>query len=201
MDCSPPGSFVHGNSPGKNTGVGCHALLQGIFPTQGINPGLPHCRQILYHLSHQGSPIIVAGKIQSLHFSLVAQSCLTFCSPLDCSTPGFPVRRRLLELAQTHVYWVGDAILPAHPLPPSPPFAFNLLKHQGLFQWVSSLHQVAKNNFLQTGLLFPTSTSKSFFIPYPSLLSPLSTPTPSNFSYLSPQWSTNHAVTSLINNF
>ena len=42
------------DSPDKNTGVGCHALLQGIFPTQGSNPGLPHCRWILYHLSHQG---------------------------------------------------------------------------------------------------------------------------------------------------
>ena len=46
MDCSSPGSSVHGDSPGKNTGVGCHALLQGIFPTQGSNPGLAHCRQI-----------------------------------------------------------------------------------------------------------------------------------------------------------
>ena len=55
MDCSPPGSSVHGDSPGKNTGVGCHFLLPGIFPTQGLNPGLPHCRQILYRLSHQGS--------------------------------------------------------------------------------------------------------------------------------------------------
>ena len=44
MDCSPPCSSVHGDSPDKNTGVGCHALLQGIFPTQGSNPGLPHCR-------------------------------------------------------------------------------------------------------------------------------------------------------------
>ena len=44
------------NSPGENTGVGCHFLLQGIFPTQGLNLGLPHCRQILYHLSQQGSP-------------------------------------------------------------------------------------------------------------------------------------------------
>ena len=44
MDCRPPGSSVHGDSPGKNTGVGCHALLQGIFPTQGSNPGLLHCR-------------------------------------------------------------------------------------------------------------------------------------------------------------
>ena len=47
MDCSPPGSSIHGDSPGKNTGVGCHALLQGIFLTQGLNLGLPHCRRIL----------------------------------------------------------------------------------------------------------------------------------------------------------
>ena len=45
------------NSPGQNTGVGCCALLQGIFPTQGLNPGLPHCRQNFYHRSHQGSPL------------------------------------------------------------------------------------------------------------------------------------------------
>ena len=54
MDCSTPGSSVHGDSPGKNTGMGCHALLQGIFPAQGLNPDLPHCRWILYWLSHQG---------------------------------------------------------------------------------------------------------------------------------------------------
>ena len=59
MDCSPPGSSVHGNSPGKNTGVGCYALLQGIFSTQGLNPGLLHCRRILCGLSHQGSPRIL----------------------------------------------------------------------------------------------------------------------------------------------
>ena len=47
------------DSPDKNTGLGCHALLQGIFPTQGLNSGLPHCRQILYHLDHQGSPKIL----------------------------------------------------------------------------------------------------------------------------------------------
>ena len=50
-DCSPPGSSIHGDSPGKNTEVGCHFLLQGIFPTQGLSPGLPHCRWILYCLS------------------------------------------------------------------------------------------------------------------------------------------------------
>ena len=53
MGCSLPGSSVHGDSPGKNTGVGCHALLQGIFPTQGSNPSLLRWRRILYHLSHQ----------------------------------------------------------------------------------------------------------------------------------------------------
>ena len=59
MGYSPPGSFVHGDSPGKNTGMGCHAFLQGIFPTQGSNLGLPHCRWILYCLSHQQSPGIL----------------------------------------------------------------------------------------------------------------------------------------------
>ena len=71
MDCSWPGSSVHGDSPGKNTGVGCYALIQGIFPTQGLNPGLPHCRQILYHLSHQGSwspEWALSGSFPSLSF-------------------------------------------------------------------------------------------------------------------------------------
>ena len=71
-------------------------------------------------------------------------SHVQFCDLMDCSMPGFPVHYQLPELAQTHVHWVGDAIQPSHPLsPPSPP-AFNLSQHQGLFQWVSSLHQVAK---------------------------------------------------------
>ena len=47
MDCSLPGSSVHGDSPGESTGVGCHTILHGFFPTQGLNPGLPHCGQIL----------------------------------------------------------------------------------------------------------------------------------------------------------
>ena len=59
MDYSLPGSSVHGDSAGKNTGVGCHALLQRIFPTQESILHLPHCRWILYHLSHQGSPRIL----------------------------------------------------------------------------------------------------------------------------------------------
>ena len=59
MDCSLPGFSVHEDSPGKNTRVGCHALLQGIVPTQGSNPGLPYCKQILCCLSLQGSPRIL----------------------------------------------------------------------------------------------------------------------------------------------
>ena len=63
---------------------------------------------------------------------------------MNCSTPGFPVRHQLLELAQTHVHRVADATQPSHPLSsPSPP-AFNLSQHQHLFEGVSSLHQVAK---------------------------------------------------------
>ena len=58
VNCSPPGSSIHGDSPGKNTGVDCHTFLQGIFPSQGSNPGLPLGRQILYCLSHQESPIM-----------------------------------------------------------------------------------------------------------------------------------------------
>ena len=62
---------------------------------------------------------------------------------MNRSTPGLPVHHQLPEPTQTHVHWVGDAIQPSHPLS-SPSPAFNLLQHQGLFKWVSSLHQVAK---------------------------------------------------------
>ena len=82
----------------------------------------------------------------------VTQSCPTLCDPMDCSTPGLPVLHYLLELAQTCVLWVSDAIQPSHPLSlPSPP-ALNLFMHKGLFQWVSSLHQVAKILELQLQL-------------------------------------------------
>ena len=74
----------------------------------------------------------------------VAQSCLTLCDPVDCSTPGFPVLHHLLELAQTHFHWVGDAIQPSHRLSSPSPRAFNLSQPLGIFQWLSSLHQVAK---------------------------------------------------------
>ena len=82
--------------------------------------------------------------ISSVQFSSVIQSCLTLCDPMDYSTPGFPVHHQLLEPTQTHVHHLGDAIQPLHPLSsPSPP-AFNLSKHQDLFQWVASLQRVTK---------------------------------------------------------
>ena len=79
----------------------------------------------------------------SAQFSSVIQSCPTLCDPMDCSMPGLPIHHQLPEPTQTHVHRVSDAIQPSHPLSsPSPP-AFNLSEHLGLFQLVSSLHQVA----------------------------------------------------------
>ena len=74
MHCSLAGSSVHGNSPSKNFRVGCCTLLQGIFPTQGSNPGLPHCRQILYHPSHQGSPDKVQNELKLIYILEVRDS-------------------------------------------------------------------------------------------------------------------------------
>ena len=80
----------------------------------------------------------------SVQFSLVTQSCLTLCDPMDCSTPGLPIHCQLPESTQTHVQRVGDTIQPPGPVSsPSPP-AFYLFQHQGLFKWVGSLHQMAK---------------------------------------------------------
>ena len=79
-----------------------------------------------------------------VQISSVAQSCLTLCDPMNCSTPGLPVHHRLLEFTQTHVHWIHDVIQPSHLLlSPSPP-ALNLSQHQDLFQWINSSHEVAK---------------------------------------------------------
>ena len=124
--CYPLGCNSPWNSPGQNTGVGRLSLLQGIFPTQGLNPGLPHCGQILYQLSHKESPrtlewvaypfsrgssqprnqtrfsCIAGGFFTNWAMreawdllwwfgSLVAKSCLTLATPMDCSPPGSSV--------------------------------------------------------------------------------------------------------------
>ena len=80
----------------------------------------------------------------SLWFSSVTWSCLTLGNPIDYSTPGFLVHYQLLQLAEIHAHRVGNAIQPSHPLSSPYPPAFNFSQHQGLYQWVSSLHQVAK---------------------------------------------------------
>ena len=176
----PHGLHSPWNSLGQNTGVVSLSLLQGIFPTQGSNSGLPRCRRILYQLSHRGSPLcgeLCVGEMKwydvwgqenrkegkeggANHIlkqnkqkskgdrlnkcdSSVIQSCPTLCDPMNRSTPGLPVHHQLLEFTQTHVHRVGDAIQPSHSLS-SPSPALNLPQHQALFQWVSSLHQVAR---------------------------------------------------------
>ena len=81
---------------------------------------------------------------QALQFSSVAQPCPILCNPMNCSMPGLPVHHQLPEFTQTHIHRVNDAIQPSHPLlSPSPP-APNPSQHQGLFQRVNSLHEVAK---------------------------------------------------------
>ena len=104
----------------------------GDLPNPGIQPDFLHCRQILYRLCHQGRPLC---HIISLHICCrsLTQSCLTLCSPMDCSTPGLPVHHQLPELAQTHVHRVSDASQSSHPLS-SPSPALNLSDHLGLFQ-------------------------------------------------------------------
>ena len=118
---------------------------------------------------HQQSPFTV------FHIGCfsVSQSCPTLCDPMDCSIPGFLVLHHLPELAQTHVHWVGDTIQPSHLLS-SPSPGFNLSQHQGLFQWISCSHQVAKILELQP----QPQSFQSFFhiveILYPFLLSSVS---------------------------
>ena len=83
-------------------------------------------------------------RFSSVQFSSVAHLCPTLCDPMNLSTPGLLVHHQLPESTQTHVHWLGDAIQPSHPLSSPTPPALNLSQHQGLFQWVSSSHQVAK---------------------------------------------------------
>ena len=82
-------------------------------------------------------------ELPSVQFSSVAQSCPTLCDPMNCSTSGSPVRHYLPEFTQAHAHWVDDAIQPSHPLSSSSLPAFHFSQHQGLFQWVGSLYQVA----------------------------------------------------------
>ena len=99
----PLGLYTLWNSPGQNTGVDSHSFLQGIFPTQGLNPGLPHCRQILYQLSHQGSPFSSKGE------KLTAPPCQV------SGYKKFPTGQPSTPLINVHTRWVTQQTNAASP--------------------------------------------------------------------------------------
>ena len=105
-----------------------------------LTPWISNCVLWLKNDANENSSLITL----SICCCSLAKLCPTLCDFIYCSTPGFPVLHHFLELAQTHVHWVSNAIQPSHPLSsPSPP-AFHLSQHQGLFQRVGPPHQVAK---------------------------------------------------------
>ena len=127
-------------------------VLAGLFSLQKLWGesflGLPALGKCRHSFSVQSLPLLLRGYLFYLkypsQFSSVVQSCLTLCDPMNHSTPGLPVHHQLPEFTQTHVRWVGDAIQPPRPLSSLSPPAPNPSQHQGLFQWVNSLHEVAK---------------------------------------------------------
>ena len=108
-----------------------------LFPTQGLNPGLPQCRRILYQLSYQGNKTkrqptdwekVLANGVTDKTLSSVqfSHSVFWLCNPMNHSTPGLPVHHQLPESSQTQVHWLSDAIQPSHPLSAPFPHSFNL---------------------------------------------------------------------------
>ena len=139
VDCSPLGSSVLGTSQAR--------ILEWVaIPSSRESPwprDWTHVSCIASGFFTTASPGKTCPKGVKW-FSSVTQSCATLCDPVDCSTPGFPVNHKLPGLTQTHVHKFCCAIQPSHPLMfPGLP-AFNLSQQQGLFKWVSSLHQVHK---------------------------------------------------------
>ena len=131
-------------SPGSVHETGCSGLMHWDDPEKrdgergwtGVQDG--------EHIYTHGWFMSMYGKNQYNQIRSVAQSCLTLCDPMNCSTPGLPIHHQLPEFTQIHVHRVSDAIQPSHPLSfPSPP-ASNPSQHQSLFQWINSLHEVAK---------------------------------------------------------
>ena len=118
---------------GKSNMNSHYKSVQGIFPTQGLNLCLLHCRQIIYNLSYQ-------GRLRCINsFNSVAQLCPTLCDPMNCSMLGLPVHHQLPESTQTYVHWVGEAIQPFHPLssPSAPASIFSSIR---VFSNESALH-------------------------------------------------------------
>ena len=126
-------------------GLGCSKWDLILWP--GIKPRPPALGMWSFsHWTTRKAPFccLMLTYLLLIQFSSVAQSCPTLWDPMSHSTPDLPVHHQLPESTRTYIHWVSDAIQPSHPLSsPSPP-ALNLSQHQGLSQWVSSLHQVAK---------------------------------------------------------
>ena len=143
---------------------GLPCLLQEIFPTQGLNLGFLHWRQILYHLSHLHiqifRPSISVSSIYKYDAHILKMDWLIFShwnstlvllslfshpvvttlyNPMDCNMPGLSVPHHLPKFAQVNVHCISDPIQPSHPLTPFSS-AFSLSQHQGLFQWVRCLN-------------------------------------------------------------
>ena len=137
MDYSLPGSSVHGIFQGR-------ILSELPFPSPRDLPDPEMEPTSLVSSALAGRFFTIVPPRISIQFRWVAQSGPTLCDPMDCSMPGLFVHHQILELAQAHGHRVGDAVHSSHTLssPSSPDF--NISQQQGLFQWVSSSHQVAK---------------------------------------------------------
>ena len=140
MDCSLPDSSVRGDSPGKSNGVGFHALLQGIFPTQGSNPGLLYCRRILYQLSYQSRPMLLTEAYFCLNVLLVESVFISLCvmrqrlmtvrmwqnrKPSTLSFDSFtqislPTQPRLSQLLCQFHKWIRPVSSGESKIPPTP---------------------------------------------------------------------------------
>ena len=143
MDCSLPGSSLHGILQAR--------VLEWVAISFSRGSSWPRDRTWVSRIPGRRFNLWATREalwltsmlvISSIQFS--PQSCPTLCDPMNRSMPGLPVHHQLLEFTQSHVHWVGDAIQPSHPLSsPSSP-TLNLSQHRGLFKWVSSSHQVSK---------------------------------------------------------
>ena len=141
------------HSESYDHGIRCHHFMANRWGNNGNSERIfrgwqklqNHCKW--WDCSHEIRGHLLLGRktmTKLVQFSSATKPCMTLCDPIDCSMPGFPVCHQLLELTQTQVHCVGDAIQPSHPLTsPSPP-SFNLSQDQGLFKWLNSSHQVAK---------------------------------------------------------
>ena len=146
-----------GGTSNKEPACQCSKELRdmGSIPGSGRSPGGGHGNSLQYSCLQnpmdRGSWRAMVHNVakswtwlKQLQFSSVAQSCPTLCDPMNRSTPGLPVHHHLPEFTRTRIHWVSDAIQPSHPLSSPFPPAPNPSQHQSLFQWVKSLHEVAK---------------------------------------------------------